>query len=83
MPLSDELKFCILFSGQYLTEMHSIAPCKLCYLFAATEAIGGYDGIAGGPLDGWYQHPIGQRFGNPVFVLLKTEWTRHAAAAGI
>jgi len=50
MPLSDELKFCVLFSGQYLTEMHSIAPCKLCNLLSATEAIGNYDGIAWGPL---------------------------------
>ena len=63
--------------------MDGAAIGELGDLFAATEAICNNDCFLFGGFDGRHQDAVGERGGNGVFLLLKTEGTGHAAAAGI
>ena len=63
--------------------MDGTAIGELRDLFAATEAICNNDCFLLGAFDGRHQDAIGERGGNGVFFLLKTEGASHAAAAGV
>lgn len=56
--------------------------CALCDLFAATEAVGDYEPITGGLADSGQEFKFADGLRDFVFVTLKTERARHAAAAG-
>ena len=63
--------------------MYGAAIGELRDLFAAAEAICNNDCFLFGAFDSGHQNAIGEGSGNGVFLLLKTEGTGHAAAAGV
>ena len=63
--------------------MYGAAIGELRDLFAATEAICNNYSFIFSTFDGGHQDAVGERGGNGVFLLLKTEGTGHAAAAGV